>query len=54
MIGWKRAVLLGLTSWLIAASKYYSEIGVDYLVYPVFAFAARWLAQVQRQEPGRP
>jgi len=37
----------------MAASKYYSEIGVDYLIYPVFAVAAGWLARPQRQEPVR-
>lgn len=54
MMLWKRAFLLGLLSWAIpfavslvvgeAAAKYYSEIGVDYLVFPVFALAASKLA----------
>ena len=29
----------------MAASQYYSEIGVDYSIYPVFAVAAGWLTR---------
>lgn len=29
----------------MAAAQYYSEIGVDYLIYPVFAVAAGWVAR---------
>jgi len=35
----------------MTASKYYSEIGVDYLLYPVFALAAGWLGHIQGNLP---
>ena len=38
----------------MTAAKYYSEIGVDYLIFPVFAFAATRLARPQVQKDMAP
>jgi uncharacterized membrane protein YpjA len=35
----------------MTAAKYYSEIGLSYLIYPAFGFGAAWL--VRSQEQGR-
>lgn len=35
----------------MTVAKYYSEIGLSYLIYPAFGFGAAWL--VRSQEPGR-
>ena len=34
----------------MTVAKYYSEIGLSYLIYPAFGFGAGWL--VRSQEPG--